>query len=454
MKIYSVSIFLFLFPFTASATPKPLSLPGAVRIALESSPVFDSAKKTKAIRELEYQSASAKLLPSADFTTTNGWQNNIPLKGSAAAGSTPAVNSTAPWASSLKLGLTENLYDNGLSITNRNIAKLNSDLASINFLKARDSLILDIAAEFYRFSLASALMEVRDQQLAILQKQFKTLSNQYRQGLKTKNDFLRLKSQVQRAEIDRISAENNITLSAAELRKLMGVSFNNSEPPSFEPLPVKADQHLDAAFPHAAPAMENIYEYQLKKIQEEVDEKNITLAERKYWPQVSLASGITYTNQNYLYSSKNFAAEQQPSWAAGQQLTWNALVTLQYNIWDWGTQRRDVEIARYNRDIQRNTLDQGLLEINAKIAGIMADISRIGKSYKLSRELLALEEESNRNLETQFREGKVTYLDLITGLNNFLDAKVQFYTTYFDTLQISAKYKFYEGKLYEVVVGK
>ena len=86
--------------------------------------------------------------------------------------------------------------------------------------------------------------------------------------------------------------------------------------------------------------------------------------------------------------------------------------------------------------------------------GIMADISRISRNYKLSQELLSLEEESNRNLEVQYHEGKVTYLDLITSLNNLLDAKVQFYTSYFEALQTIAKYRFYEGNIYGTLVEK
>ena len=386
------------------------------------------------------------MLPSADFTATNGLQNNIPIASTNSSSPVLTANPSAPWYSSLNLGVTENLYDNGVSLTNLSIANLNRDLASVNYLKTRDSLTLDIAAEFYRFSLASVLLDVRKQQQAILEKQFKTLSSQYQQGFKTKSDFLRLKTQVQRAEIDRVTAEGNITLSIAELRKLLGVNYQSNDPPSFVPSVVQRDHKIEALFPEKPPAMENVYDYRITKIQEEVNGKSVTLAERKYWPQVSFNSGVTYNNQNYLNSNTSFAA--------GHQLSWNALVTLQYNLCDWGTRRRDVEIAQYSRDIQGNSLNQKLLDVNAKIIGTMADISRIRRNYKLSQELLSLEEESNRNLEAQYREGKVTYLDLITSLNNLLDAKVQLYTAYFSALQTFSKYKFYEGKLYETIIEK
>ncbi len=84
----------------------------------------------------------------------------------------------------------------------------------------------------------------------------------------------------------------------------------------------------------------------------------------------------------------------------------------------------------------------------------MASLARIRKNYRTTEKLLGLEEESNRLVETQYREGKVTYLDLITSLNNLLSAKVQFYTAYFETMQNLTKHRYYEGSIYESLVEK
>ena len=422
----------------AQAAEKNLSLPEAVQFALENSPVFDSAKKTQSIRELEYKNAISKFLPSADITTTNGLQNTI-----SAGNSANANTATSPWYSTLTMGITENLYDNGVSVTNLSVADLNRNLAWINLLKARDNLVLDIAAEFYRFSLATILVDVKKQQQVVLEKQLKNLTSQYQQGFKTKSDFLRLKTQVQRAEIDWIAANNSVTLSVAELNKLVGVK---GEPLTFEPLVAHREKNLDNLLPQKSLELDNFYDFKSAKIQEKVNEKTVNLTERKYWPQVALSSALTYNNQNYLNSNNAFSY--------GHQLSWNALISLQYNFWDWGTRKRDIAVAQYNREVQENSVSQSLLDIKAKVIGIAADILRISRSYKLSLELLTLEEESNKNLESQYREGKVTYLDLITSLNNLLDAKVQFYTAYFDALQAHSKYRFYEGKIYETILEK
>jgi outer membrane protein TolC len=421
-----------------------LSLKEAVRFALENSRTFDIARKAESVRDLEYKNAVAKLLPSADFLTTNGLQNNIPIASANGSTSLLTANPSAPWYSSLTVGMTETLYDNGVSLTGLSVARLNRELSSVNSLKARDGLALDVATEFYKFSLATVLLEVRKQQQGALEKQFRSLSGQYKQGFKTRSDFLRLKTQVQRAEIDRITAENNIVLSTAQLRKILGIGAQRSDELSFEPIPVAGNKSKALSFPGKRPPLEGVFDYKTTQIQKEINGASVTLARRNYWPQVLFNSGVTYSNQNYLNGETPFAA--------GHQLSWNALVTLQLNLFDWGTRRRSVEIAEFNENIQDDTLEQNLLDVNAQITALMADLSRIDHNFKLSRELLDMEEESSRNLETQYREGKVTYLDLITSLSSLLDAKVQFCTSYFDGLGSIARYKFYEGTLYETLV--
>ncbi|MGK5085861.1 TolC family protein [Bdellovibrionota bacterium FG-1] len=262
--IFTLMIILVSFCSTLGyASRGPFTLNAAVRFALENSPAFDTAQKTEAVRELEYRSAITKLLPAVDFSATHGLQNNISISGD---NTLLTPNPASPWYSSLGLGMSATLYDNGVSLTNLKITGLNRDLAAVSTLKARDSLILSVVAEFYRYSLDTSLREVKKQQQALLYKQFQTLSSQYQQGFKTKSDFLRLKTQVQQAEIDQMNAQNNIERSAAELRKLIGIGFRETALSDFEPVTVRRERQIEAKIPVKAPVFEVIYEYRISKI--------------------------------------------------------------------------------------------------------------------------------------------------------------------------------------------
>jgi outer membrane protein TolC len=167
------------------------------------------------------------------------------------------------------------------------------------------------------------------------------------------------------------------------------------------------------------------------------------LVAKRYWPQIGIEGGIIYSNLNFIHSSLPFSANNQ--------LSWNALVTVEYNFWDWGQRRRDVQIAHLNQNAKRNDLMVGLLDTRARIEGLMIDIARIRENYQLSQELLQNEESNYKNIEIQYREGKLPYLDLITSLNTLLDARTLFFTNYFQGLQNLTRYRFFEGSLYETI---
>jgi outer membrane protein TolC len=414
----------------------------AIALALHHSLAYEQAQKNQSIRDLQYRSSIAKLLPSIDLSTQDGLQNNVPVSSTDSTLYTP--NPTAPWYSTFSLGLTETLYDNGVTLTNISIANLQREVSDLMLSKARDDLLLDVATQYYNYSLSTILLDVRKEQEELLGKQFRLLSSQYQQGFKTRADFLRLKTEVQRSEIDRLTADNNKTQSLVTLRRSLGINLG-TDSPEFAPIAIERSRNFeDLGNISAPPELASFYDARIAKLQDELNDRNVDLARRKYFPQVSLTSGVSYNNQSYINANQPFAA--------GHELSWNTLVSLQYNLWDWGSRKRDVEIADLNRQVAMENVNLGLQDQEAKVEGLMSDLKRVARSYALTSELLSMEEESNQLVERQYREGKSTYLDLITSINNLLDARIQFYTSYFDVLQNLAKYHYYQGKIYNELV--
>ncbi len=440
--IFAISL---LAAVSRAAPSPPLDLERAAKFALDNSPIYKNAERTEAVRELEYGNARSRIWPTLSFSATHGLQDDAPVPASDSYGFT-RTSPSAPWASSLSLGLTETLYDSGVSLTNISIARLNRELAGVNKLKGRDTLLSDVANAYYKFSLASVLLKIREQQQQQIEKQFKILKGQYEQGFKTRSDYLRLKAQVQRSEIERVAAKGNLTLEVVNLRKLIGADpkGENAEI-TFEPLAPKTDRNLEELAPSRPPAFESTYEYKASRLQTELANRGVELAKNQYGPQILVDSAFAYMNSDYMGSGRDFGA--------GDRLSWNALLKLKYDIWDWGANRRRVEIARVNSDIERNNVRQSLLDTGARIGALMTDLERIMLNYKTSRELLALEEESYRTVEAQYRLGRVAYLDLISALDNLLSARVQYYTSYFDAMKALAQYRYFEGTIYSMISG-
>ena len=403
-----------------------LSVDESIQYALEHSPVLDASRRDIRVSELEHKSTFARLLPSLDFKATQGLQ-----------GHTPTLYNT-PWVNQLSLGLTENLYDNGETLTNFRITDLQKESVNLVFLKIRDQLCLDVTLEFYKYSLARNTLEVSREVRALLQKQLDMIEGQYHQGMKTREDFNRFKTQLQRANIDVLTGENAIARSQTELERILGVSPINGAHLAFKTLPIETS---GLEVPESAPSITGNHEYQLVELQKKLNGYSITLADRRYWPQIFITSSIGYQNGNYLAGLSTAGA--------ANSITWNTLLGVSYNLWDWGIRKRDVQVTEERVNIQADHLTEQVLALRARIDNLMLDFKRSKAEFELSRQLREAEQRSFEFLRNNYRQGKVPYLDLITALKDLSTARTSYLSTYFGLLGNLALYRYFEGSIYE-----
>lgn len=422
-----VSLALSLAPAARAA---PLTLKETIQYALGHSPLLEAERQREAIGELKRENARTKFLPSLDLSAQHGLAPMHPKAPS------------DPWASSVALTLSETLYDNGKSLTEYRISEINRDLAALARKRAEEALCLDVSQRFYRLSLGMKLREVKETQLGLYQKQFRFVDEQFKQGLKAKKEYLRFRSQAQRAEIDARDARVQVERAAIELRNAVGVPAiaAGGEPLTFalyEPELGPDD------VPDAGPALRSALDFQLADLRRQVSPYEVQLAKREYYPTVGLTLGANYNNSGYLGSRAGFGA--------GEQYGVSALVTVGINFLDWGLRARNVEIAERSREIEENNFRKAANDVRAELDGLMLDLSQLRANHRMTEELLALEEESFGAVKREYREGKVTPYDFILSLNDLLDAKTRFYNTLYGLAEGLAKYHFYEGNLHETL---
>lgn len=410
---------------------KKIGFHEAIQIAVEKSPALDSVRTEKRIRELEYDNSFAVFLPQLDLNATHGLQGIEPAR------------SNNNLASELSLQLTETLYDNGVSFTKYRSASLQKDIAELKYKDERDKLTLDVALEYMRFSLAKALEDVQKQQFEIVNSQYKATASQYRQGVKTERDHLRFKSELRRSEIQLQEAKNATERARLELLRLLGLEPNETNV-SIEFIPLNVDLHVISQVPTKEPDISNHFQYRIADLEKKVLENDVYLAQREFWPRLYLTAGATYHAGDYLGTDIPFTERDTTSW--------NALLTLRFNLLDWGTRRRNISIASARRQQAENTITSNLHAFSAENRKLMSNLKTSFQNFALARELLELETKSYRFLETEYRNGKVSYLSIVVGLRDLLSAKVQMYTSYFDLRGQLLRYRYHEGELYDSIV--
>ena len=419
------SIFFCLIICMSANAEITFDIKKAVTYAIEHSHSFDTIKRQLSVSEFEKKLAKSKLFPSLDFTATHGIQDSSP-------------RSTGPWGSELTLGLTETLYNNGQYQTNYQIAILNLRQSEYKFNELENKVCLDISLQYLVYSLNVKLQEIQEGQYKLVSKQFDLISKAYYQGINTQNDYLRIKAQIRRSEIDLLNSKNTVIKSKQELERLIGIDLKSEEIINFIPLPIES---IKTEITESTIRIEDHLQYKEVQLQKEINQLNSDLIARKNLPEIYVSTGLSYGNSNYLGSDKSFSDNSQVSW--------NALLTIKYNLFDWGARGSEKGIAEQKNIIQRNDLESGLLELKSSLSQLDINVKQVQANYHLSKELLSLEKTNLNYIDRQYRNGNIQYLDLINGLNNLSDAQTKFYSATYDLQSSRYNLLYHRGKLYE-----
>lgn len=430
----------------APARAATMGMREILQYTLLHAPGLTQSQEQLRIRGWQQDQAKAKFLPSLDVTTSQGLQKSVvppwAARRDAFDPGAASPSNNPPLFATLGLSLSETFYDNGQSQAQLDLSNADREVAALTVQKTRDEALLGAMKSYYALSQAHILLETNKQQHELLDKQLRLLGTMYRQGLKTKREYLRLESEVRRAAVDVRSAAARVDAAEVDLRRAIGA------PPSdrtvlFSVIPADVVLKNTLAFPSTVPGVERSYEARIAAFDAASAAQRVELARRKNLPQLTISSGVNYQNPDYL------GLHGRPQ--AQDLLAWNVTVGLNYNLWDDGSRRHDIDIAASQQLIQSEDTKDKLAALAADIATLMQSLGNLSDIWRLNLQLITLEQENLKNIEQDYREGKVVYLDLITGLTALLNAKVNFFSTYFAAQQALAQYHFYEGTIADAV---
>ncbi len=425
--------FLFLFIYSLSSTAwaqkvPPLSLKQAVDSALKASPMYLTSKNQFETSSLEVKNAFAAFLPSLDLSSSHGVRGLNPDRAGTTA-KTPAVSTAT-------LALTENLYDNGESFKKNQIAKYRYELAKVNYQKTKGQIIRSVLLAYYRYNIALQNLRFTTKNYQELERLAKLVSNQFHQGMKTRKDYLGFSTRAQRGRLNVIEAEKNLTLARAALITEIGlgpttdIQFDES----IKPLVPKKDMIVDID-------PNTLYESQALDLQQKISEHEVSLARRKFWPELNLVASATYGSSDYV--------DTKQTWKDNESTQWSVLANIKFNLIDWGVRSRNIQIAALNQNTSEQTAKNTLLQAQKDLEVFKKEVADSKERYQLAKELQKMEEDAFKLLERDYRSGQTTYLELITGLANLLDAQSRGQEADFNQADLYLRWKYYKGILSE-----
>jgi outer membrane protein TolC len=420
-----------LFISASAVAQEKIDFHEALTRALDRSPDYDIIKQQDKISDLSYGSAKVAFLPELDVEAQNGYYNQ---GGNSFYNQTTPLN---PWSNLLGLTLNENLYDNGKSWNELDVARLNRSASALGLEKGRQQILLTVSLAFYDFSLSAGALDLQRQEVETLRQQYRTIQGRYHSGVSSDRDFLRIKAQIQRSEVDLATQEISLENSRQTLRLAVGVK----EAMDFVPLLPKVAEIDGLQFPSSG--AESTFDYRIADLQRQVSDIHYREVQREDWPRLTLKGSASYNIPQYIGPSQS--GVDSPYWNV------QALLILDYALWDWGIRQRKMQAADYQRSIEFDNQEKTRQQVSQSLNAFRAQVNLYRKSYTESQQILRDEENVYSSLSQGYRDGKSTYLELITALGDLYASRNQNLSLQFNLLKVRANLAFYQGNLNEVL---
>lgn len=420
-----------------SAESEKIDFQQALALARARSPDFDVSKRLDKNAQLTYKNTWATLLPQIDIQAQHYYNAPVGSIVSSALSPTGLVTTQAsPWSDLLALNVSENFYDNGDSFRLMKIADLSRESVRLDLTHRLEKLLLKVATAYYAFSQSVGNLELQKKEIETLRQEFRTIEGRYRQGVNSNRDYLRIKAQLQRSEVDFATQK----ISEEETIQALRVAIGVKEAVDF--LAFTPDTQVLANLKFPSLMAEETIDYQIAHLQNKISDLKYLTVARQNWPRISLKSGYSYNEPQYI-------GPEIP----GTSSYWNFQVALflDYSLWDWGTRSRNVEIADNQRNIENDGQETIRIQVSQDLNKLGSQISFYKQSFIKSQQILKDEEDVYSSLNRGYRDGKVTYLELITALNDLYAARTQFLNLQFSLLNTRATLAFYQGNLDEVL---
>ena len=375
------SLLLFLSAITLQA----LTLDEAIELGLKNSPDFlmqqNKILLTQEATKLKKASNYGKVAVRGSYTLYNIPRTLSPI--------VPPLQPgiiTSDDIGSLGVAYDVNLFSGFSGLRDVEIASLSEDASKIALKLSREQLIYNIRSLYIKIlSLKSQKNGALAYQEA-LEKLHNIVDVSVKVGKKPKVDLLKVKADLESANVGIKELESNVEILKATLASMIGVN----EVSNIEDITTDTNTQLDSS------DIKSLSRYQLTLIEEQKGVKKLKNAQSSYYPNLNLSG---YYGSNYGES------ESDEIWQVGLGLNWV--------LFDFGSRSALIQKAKIEQlqsTLQAKkvelSLAKDLLEGKARV-----DIA-VSKLQSAKKEL-ALVEETTKIEKMRYKQGVGTIYDLL-----------------------------------------
>ncbi len=408
-------------PAAAAAGPEPLTVSGAVGIALENNPAVEKAAADREGAGYARQSALAGFLPnvSADYTVTA--LNDAPYMITAGHAVQVAHDTLYEWG----VSIVQPLFT-GMALTSQyKMAKLQEAIQE----KAAQQTVLEIThgvkSACYRLLLGKKIAVVADEAVATLASHDKEAKMFFDHGIIRRNDLLRAEVALADAVQSREKARAGVAVARADLNRRLARDIN--APTQIADIEQVTPVHFQLA-ELLEQGLQTRPQLQAMALVRQTLAQAVTLEKSAYYPEVAAVgrywqSGDTPGADNNDYENDHNAA---------------LMIKATWTLFDANKTRAKVARAQSAQRAYEATIRQAEDGVRLEIKSAWLNLDVAEKNIDLSRAALAQAEENLRITRLGYRQEAATSTEVLDARTDLTRAKTNYYQALYGYLDALA----------------
>ena len=406
---------------SAEETAPVLTLDKAVSLALEKSPMLNSAKLGVNEASHRQEAARADFFPKLSTGYSYTKLDEPPEMRFVSTQSTPLQslvmgNKVEVGPGSLyqfRAGLVQPLFTGGALFNQYRLEQLGVDVAKARRMIAQEDIILNVKAAYFTVLKAEKMRTVAAQAVEQIRSHEQMARNFFEQEMIAKNDLLEARVRLAQARQDLIRADNGVAISKASLNTVLHQDVN-------EPVEV-ADAVTDTPMRMAladcqALALQN--RPLLKQIDFTIQqtERGIDLAKSSYFPKSFLVYNYNLQGDEPGVSGTEFQ----------QAASWDVSISLQWTFWEWGKTYHQVGENRVRMQRAQEARKEIVDGINLEVKSAFLETGETYENIGVARDAISQAEENFRIYKERFDQQVATTTDVLDAQTLLSQARMNY----------------------------
>lgn len=315
---------------------------------------------------------------------------------------------------SLKFSLSQPLFTGSRLSNSSKLASYSSMATNEDYNKDKEELVYNIKNGYWSLYKAVQLKNVIDENVNQIKAHLTDANNLLKQGLITDNDVLKLKVQLSNVMYSQVDLDNGVKLAKIALNNVIGIPLSTE-------IAIQVDTNITEIQIADMDALVDIAlgnrpDVKAANYRIKASESGVKIAQAGWFPQIYLYGDYLYNRPN----SRVFPAKD------AFKDTWDAGITLSFDIWNWGTTIHQTHQAESQLEQARDAL--GIIKdaITLEVTQNYLNVEQAKEKINIAKISVSQAEENMRVTESKFKNGLALSSDMVDAEVALLQAKTNY----------------------------